>query len=306
MRSFIAVIDEGSLQAAARRLHSSQPTVGRHIALLEQQLGARLFDRRARQLLPTNLALEIANHARNMESCAQAIGLTLRAKDEKAIDQVRLSASQCTSCYLLPPILAQLQQEDPNVSVELVSSNQAVNLQKREADIAIRMVRPSEESVVARRIGRVPLGAYAHKRYLQQHGVPQTPSDLLQHRLIGYDTQQAILMGFAQWGIQAERQHFQFRTDDHLLVWQLLNQGLGVGFTAHYIALQNPDMVRILEDFPIAPLDVWITLHEDLRASPGIRRIFDFLAEHLSARLQLADNAELSRVAPAAEAMELV
>jgi DNA-binding transcriptional LysR family regulator len=295
MRSFIAVIDEGSLQAAARRLHSSQPTVGRHITLLEQQLETRLFDRRARQLLPTPLALDIARHARNMEACAQAIGLTLRAQDQNHMSEVRISASQCTACFLLPPILQALRVQELAMAVELVSSNQVANLQKREADIAVRMQRPSEECLVARRLGQVNLGVYAHRNYLEGRTLPRKPEDLLAHDLLGYDQQLAILQGFERWGMPVGREAFAYRTDDHMMVWQAIEQGLGIGFTAHYIARKNPDLVRLLADFPIEPLEVWLTLHEDLRASPGIRRVFDFLATHLSQRLAEADNQEFAQ-----------
>ncbi|HMU67996.1 MAG TPA: LysR family transcriptional regulator [Cellvibrionaceae bacterium] len=287
IRSFLAVMDEGNLQAAAARLHSTQPTISRHIATLEQQLGSRLFDRRARQLSPTALAVNIALHARDMESNANAISRALVAQNDNLITQVRISASQCTSCYILPPILKMLRAQEPGIAIELISSNHYVSLQKLEADIAVRMARPQEECLVARRLGQVNIGAYAHKNYLAERGTPKTAADLMQHDLIGYDQQLSILKGLQQWGLAIERAQFSLRTDDHMMVWQAIHQGLGVGFTAHYVARRDPDVLPLLTHLPVEPMEVWLTLHEDLRTSVGIRRVFNCLAEHLTERLAL-------------------
>ena len=162
MRSFIAVIDEGSLQAAARKLGSSQPTVGRHIAMLEQQLGSVLFERTGRQLSPTESALSILEHARFMEDNANSIGRVLKAQDHCTAGIVRITASQSAASYMLPPILARLRQEEPDIEIELVASNKISNLLRREADIAVRMVMPEQDSLVTRRIADVAVGAYAH------------------------------------------------------------------------------------------------------------------------------------------------
>lgn len=286
IRSFLAVMDEGNVQAAAVRLHSTQPTISRHIATLEHQLGSRLFDRRARQLSPTALAINIAQHARNMESNANAISRALVAQNDQHLTQVRISASQCTSCYILPPILKILSAQEPGIAIELMSSNHYVSLQKLEADIAVRMSRPQEECLVARRLGQVNIGAYANKDYLAARGTPTTAADLMHHDLIGYDQQQSILKGLQQWGLPITREHFSLRTDDHMMVWQAIHQGLGVGFTAHYVARRNPQVLPLLRHLPIEPMEVWLTLHEDLRASLGIRRVFNCLTEHLTQRLE--------------------
>ncbi len=285
-------MDEGNLQAAAVRLNSTQPTISRHIATLEQQLGSRLFDRRARQLSPTALAVNIAQHARNMESNANAISRALVAQNDNFMAQVRISASQCTSCYILPPILKRLRAQEPGISIALISSNHHVSLQKLEADIAVRMARPQEECLVARRLGQVNIGAYAHKDYLAKRGVPKTAADLMHHDLIGYDQQQAILKGLQQWGLNISREDFSLRTDDHMMVWQAIHQGMGVGFTAHYVARRDPNVQPLLTHLPIEPMEVWLTLHEDLRSSVGIRRVFNCLAEQLAERLELEANTD--------------
>lgn len=287
MRSFIAVIDEGSLQAAARKLHSSQPTIGRHVATLEQQLGCILFERTGRQLVPTASALAIAEHARAMEGSADAIGRVLTAQDLRTTGTVRIAASQSVACYLLPPIFARLRQQEPGIAIELVSSNQISNLLRREADIAVRMVRPEQDSLIARRIGDATVGAYAHRDYLLRRGEPLAPVDLADHDLLGFDTERAIVSGLQAMGLTISRETFCLRSDDHIALWQALRAGLGIGFIANYVANEDPFVRRILPDMPIPSLPVWLTVHREIRSSRKLRLVYDFLAEAIALGLTL-------------------
>ena len=170
IRSFLAVIEEGSLLAAAKRLRSSQPTLGRHMALLEQQLGLALFERTGRGLTPNAAALGLAERARAMADNAAAIGLAASGQADRPSGTVRITASQTVAAYLLPPLLRDMRQELPGIAIEVVSSNAVSNLLRREADIAIRMVRPNQATLVARKIAEVGLGAYAPRDYLRRRG----------------------------------------------------------------------------------------------------------------------------------------
>ena len=286
MRSFIAVIDEGSLLAAARKLQSSQPTIGRHIATLEQQLGSALFERTGRQLIPTENALSIAEHARLMEESADTIGRVLKARDRCTVGTVRITASQSTACYLLPPILAQFRQQEPGIAIELVASNQINNLLRREADIAVRMVRPEQDSLITRKIGDAVIGAYAHLNYLQRRGEPKSPSELLDHELIGCDLDETIIRGFRAVGIAIDKDAFCFRSDDHIALWQAVRAGLGIGFASTYVGSSDPDIKRILPDLPSPPLPVWLTVHREIRSSKKIRLVYDYLAHAISQTLE--------------------
>jgi DNA-binding transcriptional LysR family regulator len=277
--SFLAALEHGSLLGAARALGASQPTLGRHIAELEAQLGVVLFERTGRGLLPTATALQLAEAAHAMESGAHRLARGVSAASAGIAGTVRISASQPVACFLLPPILARMRQALPQVQVELVASNAVSNLLRREADIALRMVQPSQGSLVARRIARITLGAYAHRDYLRRRGTPRRPQDLMTHELVGNDRIEDILKGFAAFGLPATREHFAFRSDDLVAYWEAVRAGLGVGFVADYLAATDPQLTALLPMLKIPPLPIWLTVHREIRSSPRIRAVYDFLAQ---------------------------
>lgn len=278
VQSFLAALDHGSLLAAARSLGSSQPTLGRHIAELESQLGVVLFERTGRGLLPTATALRLAESARAMEAGAHQLARSVSGADAGVSGTVRITASQPVACALLPPLLARMRQALPEVQVELVSSNEVTNLLRREADIALRMVRPDQASLVARRIGQVTLSACAHRDYLRHKGTPRQPHELLQHELVGTDRNEDILRGFAAMGFPVERPHFALRTDDLMAYWAAVRAGLGIGFVADYLLRTDADVVAVLPKLPLPELPIWLTVHREIRTSRKIRAVYDFLA----------------------------
>ena len=284
VRSFLAVLDAGSLLGAARTLHTSQPTVGRHVAELESQLGAVLFERTGRGLVPNATALQLAASARGMESSAVALARTLSGVQTQPAGSVRITASVPVAVALLPPVLAQMREALPDIQVEVVSSNQISNLLRREADIAIRMARPEQGSLIAKKMGNVALGAYAHRRYLQTRPALHQPEDLLQHTLIGSDADTSILRGFAAMGYPVGRDAFALRTDDFIVQWKAVVAGLGIGFLADYIVRDDPDVLPVLRGTLKVPvLPMWLAVHREIRTNPRIRAVYDFLAQRLPA-----------------------
>jgi len=289
VKSFVAVLDAGSLMGAARQLKAQQPTLSRHIAELEAQLGVPLFERTGRGVMPTVAALAIADAARHMEEGAGTLLQTLARRSEATTGTVRITTSEVAASYLLPPVLAALQQAEPGIAIELVASNELSNLLRREADIAVRMVRPVQESLVARKLAEIPIVACAHKRYLQRAGTPRKPEDLLHehHRLIGYDKDSAIVRGFAQFGLTVTREQFALRTDDQLAYGRLIAAGAGIGFAADYNLRHWRGVVPLLPMLKIAPLPCWLAVHREIRGSAVVRRVFDFLAEAIPRELAL-------------------
>ncbi len=281
VRSFLAVLEKGSLLAASRDLQLSQPTIGRHVAELESQLGLVLFDRNGRGLLPTEAAYHLADSARIMQSGADQLARNVMGADLGASGTVRITASQPVSCYVLPPLLAQMRLSLPDVQVELVASNEVSNLLRREADIAVRMVQPQQASIIARRVGKVTLRACAHQDYLRRRGVPRQPSDLLAHDLIGGDRNDDTLKGFAAQGLVVGREQFAFRADDLIVVWQAVRAGLGVGFVSEHLIRSDPAVIPVLPKLKIEPLPVWLAVHKEIRTSKRIRAAYDFLADAL-------------------------
>ena len=286
VRSFLAVLDQGSLLAAARALNVSQPTLGRHITELESQLASVLFERTGRGLVPTRTALQLAEAARQMQNGALQLSRTLAGAQSQAGGTVRITASVPVAVQLLPPILLKLRLALPDIQIELVSSNQVSNLLRREADIAIRMVRPDQTSLVARKLGETAVGAYAHRDYLARRGVPTLPAELLQHELVGSDTDPAIRQGFEAMGFPVPREAFALRSDDLLVQWQAVRAGLGIGFLADYQARLDPAVRPVLAgQLQIPPLPMWLAVHREIRTSRHIRAVFDFLATALPAAL---------------------
>ncbi len=282
IRSFLAVLEHGSLMGAARVLHTSQPTVGRHVVELESQLGVVLFERTGRGLVPTAIGLHLAQSARTMEDGARELSRTLSGAESQTSGTVRITASVPVAVTLLPQLLVQMRQELPDIQIELVSSNLVSNLLRREADIAVRMVRPEQGTLVARKIGNVALGGFAHRSYLARKGSLRAPTDLLAHDLIGSDTDTAILQGFAALGYPVGREAFVLRTDDLIAQWQAVRAGLGVGFVANYLARTDPEVVPVLAgQLPVPPLPMWLAVHREIRTSRRIRAVYDFLAASL-------------------------
>lgn len=279
--AFLAVCEHGSLMAAARHLGSSQPTMGRHIAELEAQLGTVLFERTGRGLTPTVAGQRLAEAARTMESGAHALLRSVSDSRTALRGTVRLSASQPVACGLLPPILARMRRHLPDIAIELVVSNTVSNLLRREADIAVRMVRPEQASLVAQQVGHVGIGACAHRDYLHRRGTPSQPADLLQHDLIGKDQHDDIGQGFAAMGYSVPRERFVLRTDDLMAYWAAVRAGIGIGFVAHHVRRQDADVLPVLPQLPIPPLPVWLVVHQEIRGSAPIRAVFDELAREL-------------------------
>ena len=280
-RTFLAALESGSLLGAAKRLGSSQPTVGRQISELESQLGVALFERTGRGLVPTQSALQLAVSAQAMEAAALQLARSGSGSQNQVSGTVRVTASQPVACYLLPPILSDMRRALPEIQVELESSNVVSNLLRREADIAVRMVRPDQATLVAKKVGVVKVGVYASRDYLSRRGTPKQPMDLIDHDLIGYDKGEDIIRGFRAAGQSISREAFAFRTDDLIVQWEAVRAGLGIGFCANYLARTDPDVLRILPTMALPELPMWLTVHREIRTSQRIRSVFDFLASAL-------------------------
>ncbi|MCE9659710.1 MAG: LysR family transcriptional regulator [Burkholderiales bacterium] len=286
VKSFLAVLDAGSLTAAAARTGAQQPTLSRHVAELEAQLGAPLFERTGRGVAPTAAALAIAGAARQMEEGALALARGVAQAKSAARGTVRITTSQVAATWLLPRVLVALQRRHPQIEIELVASDALTNLLRREADIAVRMVRPAQASLIARKLGELEIVAAASRAYLAKAPPLREPADLKAHRLIGFDRDDAILRGFARLGVPLARSDFAFRTDDQVAYTRLVAEGAGVGFVAGYAIGQWPGVVRVLPGLAIPPLPCWLAVHREIRANPLVRAAYDFLASEIAPALR--------------------
>lgn len=277
-RSFLAVAETGSLSQAARDLRLSQPTLGRHIAEMEAALGLSLFTRQPRGLTPTEAAAAILPHARAMRDAAANLALTAAGRDAALQGTVRLTASRIVAFHLLPPMLVALRASHPGIEVELVPSDSTENLHFREADIALRMYRPTQDNVVTRHLTDLPTALYAAPSQIARQGLPQNPDDLLAMDFVGFDRSDLILRTMAGLGIRRQREDFPIRCDDQLVYWQMVRAGLGIGGMQCQIADNDPAVTRIAPFVTLPALPVWLTAPEALRQTPRIRAVLDHLA----------------------------
>ena len=287
-RTFLAVLEEGSLSAAARRLGLAQPTTGRHIEQLEKGLGTPLFLRAPQGLLPTAAALALRPYASNLASTAAAL---LRVASSQGRDPqgeltgtVRISASDVIGVEVLPALLANVRRVHPRLVVELVLSNRIDNLLQGEADIAVRMRRPEQDALVARRIGTIEMGLFAHADYLERAGVPEDWQALREHSLIGIDSENAFTRAMQQRLRGLRRDDFSLRSDSYLAQLALIRAGCGIGICQAALARRSaPALRRVLRQSFAIGMDTWLVMHENLRDNPACQAVYTALADGLQA-----------------------
>lgn len=279
-RSFLAVIREGSLSGAARALGLTQPTIGRHVDALEAALSVSLFTRSQTGLSPTEGALGIVPHAEAMASAAAALERAASGEAEEDRGTVRLTASEIVGTEVLPPILTRFREAHDRIDLELVISNRNQDLLRRDADIAIRMTRPTQSALVARKAGSVALGLHAHPDYVERHGLPETIQEMMARPLIGFDRDPSI-RDTGQLNLPLNRDMFAFRADCDFMQYAMLKAGFGIGICQYPLG-QRDGLVAFLPEALDFKLDMWIVMHEDLRSSRRMRLMFDHLADELA------------------------
>ena len=280
-RSFLGVLKEGSLSGAARALDIAQPTVGRHIAALEKSLGLALFTRSRTGLMPTEAAQSLRGLAESMQSIAASFERAAASQGAGVRGTVRVSCSDVIGVEVLPAIVTALREQYPMLTVELVLTNRVQDLLRREADIAVRMARPRQELLVARSVGPINVGLYAHQRYLARHGTPGSVADLAAHSLIGFDETTEFIRKASKGLTGWRREAFAMRTDSDLAQLALIRSGAGIGACQTPIARRDAALVRVLPKHLSLPLETWIIMHEDLRNTPRCRATFQALVAGL-------------------------
>jgi len=282
-RTFLAVFREGSLSSAARVLGLTQPTAGRHVDELEAALGASLFTRSPGGLRPTAVATALVPH---VESMASAAGALRRAASGEAAEErgaVRVTASEMFGVEVLPPALASFREAHPRIDVELVLSNRTADLLRREADIAVRNVKPTQATLVTRKLGAVWAGLHAHPRYLRAHGTPRTIDELRSHSIVGFDTVASVrtLRGFS---FPITRDLFAFRCDSDLGMYAAVKSGFGIGICQEGIAKRD-GLVALLRGEVGFDVGVWLVMHKGAKASRRVRLLFEHLGSNLKSYL---------------------
>jgi DNA-binding transcriptional LysR family regulator len=289
-RSFLAVIEEGSLSGAARRLGLTQPTLGRHIEEVEAGLGQSLFVRSQRGLTPTPAAETLRPYAEALQANAEALVRAASRRPDAVEGLVRITASEVIAAEVLPYILKDAFDRHPSLKFEVEGSDRTVDLLHRAADVAVRMADPAQQTLVAAKVGEVELGLYASPDYVARRGAVERLEDSERHILIGFARETPYLRGLIAGLPLPAIETFGFRSDESLVGLAAVRAGLGVGFCQVGIA-RREGWIRMLPDRLSVRLPTWVVMHEDLKSNPACRAAFDLLAEGLRAYIRSQNEA---------------
>lgn len=281
-RAFLATAEAGTLSEAARKLGLTQPTLSRQVAALEKGLGVVLFERIGRSLSITPIGLDLLEHFRAMGESANIISLAASGQSQVVEGHVRITASDAIAAYLLPPVLRQISKIAPGLTIEILASNDVRNIQLREADIAIRHVRPDQPDLIAKLVRQSKAHLYASNNYLNQYGRPKNVDELLKASFIGFTPIDRLIAGLNSCGLAVSQNNFKMVTDNGIVAGELIKQGFGIGVVPRELATIFPDLECIFPELVSLPLPFWLTTHRELLTSRRIRIVYDLLAEAFS------------------------
>ncbi len=283
VRAFLATAEEGTLSGAARALGQSQPTLGRQVAALEKALGVVLFERVGRSLVLTPVGHDLLEHVRAMGDAAGRISLVASGRSQGVDGTVSITASDVMSVYMLPPIVAELREVAPGIAIEIVASNEIADLQRREADIAIRHMRPEQQDLIARSLGEGSAHLYAATAYLDRMGRPATPEDIARHIFVGFEQNDRLIEGLNEVGIPLTPEIIRVKSGNGVVFWEMVRQGIGIGVMSDDVAALTPGVERVLPGLGPIRFPIWLTAHRELHTSRRVRLVFDLLYERLRA-----------------------
>ncbi len=283
VRAFFATAEEGSFSGAARALKTTQPTIGRQVAALEESLGVALVERDGRGLALTEAGLDLLEHVRAMGDAAALISLAAEGQSLEVAGKVTITATDLFSATMLPQILKPLRESAPGIRPHLLSSNDLQDLMRREADIAVRHVRPDQPELIARHIGDFRANLYASSAYLDEAGRPQSPRDVADYNMIGTADPVRLLAPLHDMGIPVREENFVISAANGVVTWEMVKAGYGVSMLPEVLCEAEPGIEKVLPSLPSLQFPVWLVTHRELKTSRRIRLVFDILAREMSA-----------------------
>ena len=282
VRAFHATAATGSLSAAARRLGLTQPTLSRQVLALEADLGVALFERRGRKLVLTQIGMDLLEHTRIMGDAADNVALAASGRIQEIGGRVSISVTDTYAAYILPGIIERIRSEAPQITVVIVASNELSDLHRREADIAVRHVRPDRPGLVGQHIRDTEAHFYASEDWVARNGLPNGPADLARAGLMGFDDGKRFSDFLREIGIPVDVADFRILSDSSVAIWEMVRRGIGVATMLREIADRTPGVVNLLPDMTPISVPIWLITHQELQSSPRIRMVQTILAEELA------------------------
>lgn len=283
LKAFLETAETGSLSAAARKLGLSQPTLSRQVAAIEQRMGVTLFERVGKAMALTPTGLDLLEHARAMGAAAEALGLAASGRSQAVGGVVSVSATYGAAAYLVAPLVRRLRDQEPTIAIEVIASDALSDLLRREADIAIRHVKPEQPELIARLVRQGEANFYASEDWVRVHGHPRRVEEAAHLPFVGGDRSGQFLAFLRQQGLPLSEANFSCYADHSMAQWSLVRHGMGIGAMVDEIARDTPGMVRVLDEVPPVRFPIWLVTHRELRTSRRIRVVFEALAEGLAA-----------------------
>ena len=282
-RAFLVTAEEGSLAAAARALDMTQPTLGRQVTALEQELGVDLFNRRGRGLELTPNGMKLVAHVRAMGDAANRFSLSATGKSDTLEGNICITTTELLATFILPPMIQKLRQSEPGIEIEIISTNDESNLSRREADIAIRSIRPSQPELIVKKLCDVTGHLYAATSYLHCLGNPKSIAEFNNANFIDVEKSGRLLSLLNAQGFDLSPNNFPVVTKNHIVQWELVKHGVGICGTLEEIGDPEPLVERVVVP-GIDPItaEVWLVTHKELRTNRRVRMVFDFLVSEFS------------------------
>ncbi|MGL5113884.1 MAG: LysR family transcriptional regulator [Beijerinckiaceae bacterium] len=285
-RAFRATAEAGSLSAAARQLGLTQPTLSRQIVALEASLGVALFDRIGKRLVLTESGAGLLEHAAAMALAADSFALAAAGRAQEVEGRVSISATDAMSAWILPEIVARIREEAPQITVLIVASNALSDLRRREADIAIRHVRPEEPELIARRLGDMTARFYAAESWIARHGRPTSKADLAHIDVLGFEPIDRFAAHLQREGAPVTAAQFRIVSESAVVLWEMLRMGLGVGMMLDEIGATMPGVMPLFPGEAGVSVPLWLVTHQELRTSRRVRIVYEIIARELAGDAQ--------------------
>ncbi len=281
-RAFLATVEEGSLSAASRALGQTQPTLGRQITALENELGVVLFERVGRSVELTPTGRDLVEHVRAMRDAAERLSLSATGQSETIDGTVCITSADIFAVYVLPPILKELQKVAPKLRIEIVASNQVQDLQRREADIAIRHVRPTQPDLIARLVQEAEAKFYASTSYLDRVGRPKSLKDFNTLDFVSFGPPEETIQYWASKDVIITTDNISIASENGSFGWEMTKLGFGITPMATTVGDRTRGVEVVLPDLAPETFPVWLTTHRELHSSKRIRLVYDLMAKHLA------------------------